>query len=349
MDNQPEAIVDVAVPYRVSNSFHYLVEPSLREALHLGSVIQVPFRTGSTHAFVLGFPQSSPVAKARLKLIEGVVVNEPVFDEKMLKFLRWVSDYYCHPLGEVIATALPRPYWQPPKRKKKTTKTGKDDSLDQLGITGIPSAKPILNAEQLKATQILTDPHDLRPALLHGVTGSGKTEVYMHVLEHALNQGKGGIVLVPEIALTPQLMGRFSARFPGLVAVLHSDLTPRERNAQWERLRTGNARIVIGARSAVFAPVKNLGLIVVDEEHESSFKQEDSVHYHGRDVAVVRGHFYGAKVILGSATPSLESYHNAQTGKIRLSDSHQTGTGPRHAQDDFRGFERRGTEFSSPI
>jgi primosomal protein N' (replication factor Y) len=136
-------------------------------------------------------------------------------------------------------------------------------------------------------------------------------------MEKVLEQGKGVFVLVPEIALTPQLLCRFSARFPGQVAVLHSDLTEKERYEQWEKLRRGEARIVIGARSAIFAPVRDLGLIVVDEEHEGSFKQEESLRYHGRDVAVVRGSMMGARVVLGSATPSLESYSNAQGGKYR--------------------------------
>lgn len=140
----------------------------------------------------------------------------------------------------------------------------------------------------------------------------------MQVLEGILQEGKGAIILVPEIALTPQLLGRFSDRFPGKVAILHSDLTATERFTQWERLRQGTARVVVGARSAVFAPVRNLGLVVVDEEHESSFKQEDSLRYHARDIAIVRASMEDARVVLGSATPSLESYHNAQSDRYSL-------------------------------
>jgi primosomal protein N' (replication factor Y) len=159
--------------------------------------------------------------------------------------------------------------------------------------------------------------------LLHGVTGSGKTEVYLQAIAHALEQGKGAIVLVPEISLTPQTVERFKARFSAgtlktLVAVLHSHLSSGERHDEWHKIRQGRARIVIGARSAIFAPVEPLGLIVVDEEHEQSYKQEEAPRYHARDVAIVRAGMEGATVVLGSATPSLESYHNCRKGKYRL-------------------------------
>jgi primosomal protein N' (replication factor Y) len=159
--------------------------------------------------------------------------------------------------------------------------------------------------------------------LLHGVTGSGKTEVYLQAIAHALGKGKGAIVLVPEISLTPQTVERFKARFTSgplrtLVAVLHSHLSAGERHDEWHKIRQGRARIVIGARSAIFAPVEPLGLIVVDEEHEHSYKQEEAPRYHARDVAIVRAGMEGATVVLGSATPSLESYHNCRKGKYRL-------------------------------
>lgn len=159
--------------------------------------------------------------------------------------------------------------------------------------------------------------------LLHGVTGSGKTEVYLQALAHALEQGKGAIVLVPEISLTPQTVERFKARFSSgrlqtLVAVLHSHLSGGERHDEWHKIRQGRARIVIGARSAIFAPVEPLGLIIVDEEHEHTYKQEEAPRYHARDVAVMRGQMEGATVVLGSATPSLESYYNCRRGKFTL-------------------------------
>ncbi|HEV3271586.1 MAG TPA: primosomal protein N' [Candidatus Methylacidiphilales bacterium] len=181
-----------------------------------------------------------------------------------------------------------------------------------------------MNPEQRAALEIIAAEiaaEKPRVVLLHGVTGSGKTEVYLQAIARVLALGKSALVLVPEIALTPQTVEHFRARFIGEkvgVAVLHSHLSSGERHDQWQHIRAGRARIVIGARSAVFAPLDNLGVIVVDEEHEHSYKQEESPHYHARDVAVMRGHLERVAVVLGSATPSLESYHHAREGKYRL-------------------------------
>ncbi|MBI3851423.1 MAG: primosomal protein N' [Verrucomicrobia bacterium] len=182
--------------------------------------------------------------------------------------------------------------------------------------------KPSCDAQLL---QVTSAPRPLFSStfLLHGVTGSGKTEVYLQAIAHALEQGKGAIVLVPEISLTPQTVERFKARFSSgrlqtLVAVLHSHLSAGERHDEWHKIRQGRARIVIGARSAIFAPVDPLGLIIVDEEHEHSYKQEEAPRYHARDVAIVRGQMEGATVVLGSATPSLESFYNVKKGKYTL-------------------------------
>ena len=159
-----------------------------------------------------------------------------------------------------------------------------------------------------------------RPVLLFGVTGSGKTEVYLQAIAAELAAGRGAIVMVPEIALTPQTVGRFASRFGNRVAVLHSALSDGERYDEWHRIRSGAARVVVGPRSAVWAPVRNLGLIVVDEEHETSYKQDEMPRYHARDVAVLRGAVEGAKVVLGSATPSLESWMNVKRGKYALAE-----------------------------
>jgi len=189
----------------------------------------------------------------------------------------------------------------------------------------VATSNLVLNPEQLLAlkeiTQALDLPESTRPILLHGVTGSGKTEIYLQAIRAALERGRSAIVLVPEISLTPQTVERFKGRFAeaqDAVAVLHSHLSEGERHDEWHKIHSGRARIAIGPRSAVFAPLKNLGLIVVDEEHENTYKQEEAPRYHARDVAVVRAKIEKCVVILGSATPSLESYHNATTGKYRL-------------------------------
>ncbi|MGA7827586.1 MAG: primosomal protein N' [Geobacteraceae bacterium] len=157
---------------------------------------------------------------------------------------------------------------------------------------------------------------EFSPFLLHGVTGSGKTEVYLHAIAHALNLGKRALVLTPEIALTPQLVRRFRGRFSEGIAVLHSGLSPGERYDEWRRISRGEVAIVIGARSAIFAPLDNLGIIVVDEEHEASYKQSEGVTYNARDLALVRGKLEKATVVLGSATPLITTYHAAQEGRI---------------------------------
>ena len=194
----------------------------------------------------------------------------------------------------------------------------------------VPTTALRLNDEQEGVFRQITAALEIEPPrtatfLLHGVTGSGKTEIYLQSIAHALMQGRGAIVLVPEISLTPQTVERFKARFSSgtlrtMVAVLHSHLSAGERHDEWQKIRQKRARIVIGARSAIFAPVENLGLVIVDEEHEHSYKQEESPRYNARDMAVMRGQMESAVVILGSATPSLESFHNVKLGKYRLLD-----------------------------
>ena len=188
-------------------------------------------------------------------------------------------------------------------------------------VSPAPVSKPVLNAEQYAALAEIADSMrsgKFHAFLLHGVTGSGKTEVYLSAIELALAEGKSALMLVPEIGLTPAVAALFYARFGEQVAILHSAFSDVERAEQWRRIRAGRSRVVVGTRSGVFAPVENLGLVVVDEEHDSSYKQEETPRYHGRDVAVVRAERAGATVVLGSATPCLESRYNAERGKYTL-------------------------------
>jgi primosomal protein N' (replication factor Y) len=181
------------------------------------------------------------------------------------------------------------------------------DILD-LTLTGEQEAVLLEIEKSLKAAKY-------KAFLLHGVTGSGKTEIYIRAMKHALEDEKSSLMLVPEIALTPVFSRRLRAVFGDEVAILHSNLSTGERFDEWRRIRRGHARIVIGTRSAVFAPLQNLGLLIVDEEHDGSYRQHESPFYNGRDVAVVRANFTGATVVLGSATPALETFHNSHTGK----------------------------------
>lgn len=193
------------------------------------------------------------------------------------------------------------------------------------GESFLPSRDLELNPEQRDALASVREAMDsstaAKPILLFGVTGSGKTEIYLQAIRCALDQGKTALVLVPEIALTPQTVERFKSRFASIqheVAVLHSHLSGGERFDEWHKVHSGGARIVIGARSAVFAPLDRLGIIIVDEEHESSYKQEEAPRYHARDVAVLRANREGCAIVLGTATPSLESWHNTRLNKYRL-------------------------------
>ena len=188
---------------------------------------------------------------------------------------------------------------------------------DPLAGRRIIKSSPLrLNEEQSQALAAIPVSTENRgTVLLFGVTGSGKTEVYLQAIARELSAGRGAVVLVPEISRTPQTVQRFASRFGSVVAVLHSALSDGERYDEWHRIRSGEARVVVGPRSAVWAPVRNLGLIVVDEEHETSYKQDESPRYNARDVAVLRGAIEGASVVLGSATPSLESWMNVKRGK----------------------------------
>ncbi len=226
---------------------------------------------------------------------------------------------------------------------------GRDPFADE---SILPSRKLDLNPAQKQALESILEPCGQGRSgvfLLHGVTGSGKTEVYLQAMEACLERGRGAIMLVPEISLTPQTVERFKARFeggssPARVAVLHSHLSDGERHDEWHRIRDGSARIAIGARSAIFAPVERLGLIVVDEEHETSYKQGDGPRYQARDLAVLRARNEDAVAVLGSATPSLESYHNALEGKYRLlslPDRADSRTLPRVIVVDMRLEARR--------
>jgi primosomal protein N' (replication factor Y) len=220
-------------------------------------------------------------------------------------------------------------------RTRELAETLKRESLGVLRLEGAPDTSrskktirtagtgtvPELHPQQetaFRAIEQALNLHTFRTFLLHGVTGSGKTEVYLRAIEQVIARGQQAIVLIPEIALTPQTVERFTGRFGNQVAVLHSRLSTGERTYEWQRIALGDAKVAVGARSALFAPARNLGLIVVDEEHESSYKQEDAPRYHARDAAVKMAQIRKCVALLGSATPSLESVHNARLGKYQL-------------------------------
>ena len=376
------------MPLPLDGSFHYCLPPELADRVRPGLRVLVPFGRRKVSAYVLGF--STPPAGQQLKTVLEVLDDEPLWTERELNFFRWIADYYLHPLGEVLKTALPAGInLQSRKGAAPETITGGRRVLRQriFSATGQTPPKPLrgkaaeilaflsesgeasspelkarfgdcspnlkrlaelglvcleqrevyrnpfsgeqverdqpkeLNRHQQAALQAVLQAADaamFAPFLLHGITGSGKTEVYLQAIAHCLGLGKSALVLVPEISLTPQLVRRFRARFGDGIAVLHSALSDGERYDEWRRIRRGEASIVIGARSAIFAPLERIGIIVVDEEHEASFKQSDGLRYNARDLALVRGRDEGAVVLLGSATPLVTTIQAARDGRLTM-------------------------------
>jgi primosomal protein N' (replication factor Y) (superfamily II helicase) len=445
-------VVEVAVGLPVSKTFHYAVPEKMRDSLQIGMRVLVPFQGRKVTGFILDLLDRSPKEiENKLRDIEDVLDDAPLIGADMLRFFRWISDYYLYPLGEVIKTGLPPglhlksepnlsltpegiawlgkgnldPFVQGILREVERCKTvglkkilgllpgqasrAQIFSLKRRGFLAIedrvepqrvrpkmektvrlrieegagpstekqerivswlkakgdvsvsalnkvfPSSWSSIRSLERKgfvstslrevsrdgALRSDLDPYprpELTPAqdtalaeifkglrsnrfasfLIHGVTGSGKTEIYLRAVEETLARGGEAIVLVPEIALTPQLLSRFSDRFRQPFALLHSGLAPGERYDQWRKIWRGNVKLVLGARSAVFAPFKNLRMIIVDEEHDPSYKQEEKLKYHARDLAVVRAKQADATLLLGSATPSLESFYNAEQGRFQL-------------------------------
>jgi len=445
-------IVEVAVGLPVFKTFHYRIPEKMRDSLQIGMRVFVPFKGRKVTGFSIDLLEQPPKGvEEKIREVENLLDEAPLIDPPMLRFYRWISDYYLYPLGEVIKTGLPPGLQLKSELILSLTQDGME-SLSQGGLepiqekvfkeigrcgkvslkkvlkdylgevskfqlfswkrkgllnidTGIegkevkpkfekmvqfqggepgqpiskkqveilkyvkekgeisyfelskrfksPSkyvqslqAKGLLSLSRREVCRDLSVRSELKPYpkpeptsdqeailgeilkgirskrfspfLIHGVTGSGKTEIYIRAIEEVLIQGQEAIVLVPEISLTPQLLSRFIDRFGENLALLHSGLGRGERYDQWRRIWKGEVKIAMGARSAIFAPFKNVGIIIVDEEHDPSYKQEEKLKYHARDVAVVRAKQVEATLLLGSATPSLESFYNAERGKFRL-------------------------------
>jgi primosomal protein N' (replication factor Y) len=306
-------LAGVAIPVPLRRVFTYRVPEALHGDVGVGTRVRVPFGRRSVKATVVAWPGESPEPGLEIRDVQEVLSESPALDAHLLELTRFVADYYLCSWGEAIEAAMPP---DPPKRKRDAPPRPQAASTPPAPVMGPdPTAAQSAVLEPLVAA---VDEKRFVPFLLWGATGSGKTEVYLRAAERALDAGRSVLYLVPEIGLTPLLVARIEARFPGQVAVLHSALRPRERREAWEAARAGRRRFVVGARSAVFAPLPDPGLIIVDEEHDPSYKQEDAPRYNGRDLAVVRARMAGAPVVLGSATPSLESFHHARTRRYEL-------------------------------
>jgi len=313
------SIVRVALDVPLDESFDFRAPEGL--PVPLGSLVRVPFGRTRKVGVVVGHAEKASVAPERLRGIEGVVEDVAPFTEAELELFEFCAAYYQRPLGEVIAASLP-----PRLRQVSRRRIAALPAAVQPGTFTTPVE---LTAEQREAVALVASKRDrFHPVLLHGVTGSGKTEVYLHLVADALALGRQALLLVPEIGLTPQFEEQVRARFPGVpVAAAHSHLAEGERAAAWLGAQSGAARVILGTRLAVLMPFAALGLVIVDEEHDGSYKQQEGLRYSARDVAVRRAQRLQVPIVLGSATPSLESWSNAHEGRYALARLQVRATG----------------------
>lgn len=291
-----------------TKTFSYLIPDSLKDEIKVGQAVSIPFgrRKEELKAYVVGFTNYLEEG-IKAKEISEILDNTPLFSLEYLKLLEWVSSYYFCDIQTVLNTALPQKFFEKNVKKYRTPEI-KDKIFDTKKIN---SDYELSEAQKKVYDEIKKV--NAKTSLLYGITGSGKTEIYFKLIEDTINQGKNVIFMAPEIALVSQLTIRTIERFGAdCVAIWHSSITEAQKYETWKKLRNNEIKILFGARSAVFAPMKNLGLIIIDEEHDSSYKQTmPNPRYNARDVAKKLCELYGAKLILGSATPSIESYYEA--------------------------------------
>ncbi len=297
-----ENVLQVALDVPIATLFHYVCEDFLIS--DIGALVQVPFGRGNQKKIGVIVQQASKeLPHPNLKKISRIFRELPVFSADYMDFCAFAARYYHVPLGQVLLCGVP-PYFF------KNTHLPREEKSKESPKTESPQL--VLNQEQEAALLNIQNIGNQQPILLFGVTGSGKTEVYFQQIESVLKQNKQVLLMVPEINLTPQLENRLKKRFPfAHLALLHSDLTNAARAREWLKATSGKANIVLGTRLSIFTPMPQLALIVVDEEHDASFKQQDGFRYHARDLAVYRANQLKIPIILGSATPSLESWNNA--------------------------------------
>jgi primosomal protein N' (replication factor Y) len=300
----------VAIDTPLRQVFDYRLPAQL--AARPGMRVRVPFGRREVVGLVMRTMAISEVPDGKLRDVRAVLDEAPLLGAADLQLLEWAAGYYHHPIGEVYATAVPKALRVVRKRAQREPKETAGEA------TAAEREQPYaLSGAQQVALDALRAARGAGNFLLDGVTGSGKTEVYMQAVADVLSRGGSVLVLCPEIGLTPQLLERFARRFDAPIAALHSGLTDAARGREWLRAARGQARIVIGTRSAVFAPIPDLALVIVDEEHDSSYKQQEgALRYSARDLALLRGQMQKVPVVLGSATPSLESLHNASRGRL---------------------------------
>jgi primosomal protein N' (replication factor Y) len=301
--------VEVILNVPVFQSFTYLVPENLSGEKLAGKRVEVRFGSRTMIGYAVAdldaLPADFPLEPAAVKPVIRIVDTVPLFGKREIELARWIASFYVCAEGEALGAMLPSG-----KKESEAGSIAFDD-------TDFSSTRVELSAEQSAAINGILDRTDKRPAYVYGVTGSGKTEVFLRAAEAILAEGKGIIYLVPEIALTHQVVESVVERFGKEAAVLHSGLSGSKRLAEWMRIRRGEARVVVGARSAIFAPIEKLGLIIIDEEHDGSYKSGTTPRYHARQVAMHRATSDRCALVMGSATPSIEAWYQMRTGAIR--------------------------------
>ena len=296
------SIIEVAIPVPLHNTFDYLCD----QKVSIGARVKVPFGKKHVTAIVLSHKKKSDFDK--LRSVEEILDQEALLSKEILDFLFWSSNYYHHPLGEVLSSALP-----------KNLRQGKPAVIKKISAhnnTTSPSTFDTTTEQNKAIKEVLRSENNFYGFLLHGVTGSGKTEVYLNITQAILMKGGQVLVLVPEIGLTPQMIARFEERIEAKVVTVHSQLNETQKMDAYLMAKTGEAGVVLGTRSAIFTPMPNLGLVIVDEEHDGSFKQQSSFRYSARDLSFMRAKLASVPLILGTATPSLETLKNVVDKKL---------------------------------
>jgi primosomal protein N' (replication factor Y) len=304
-------ILRVAVPSPLRHTFDYLLPKDYSPAnIMPGIRVLVPFGKQEIIGIILEIAAESKLQTTKLKAVLAVLDDEPLLPKSILDLINWVSKYYHHPIGDVVNNALPNLLREITRKKKLEHENNKDESNKEFQAK--PKTIQLNKYQKLAVTAIKNHLNEFKAFLLDGITGSGKTEVYLRVIAEVIAAHKQALVLVPEINLTSQTIARFAECFAAPIAVFHSRLTPKERLHSWLMAKDGVAPIVIGTRSAIFTPLKNPGIIIIDEEHDLSFKQQSGLRYSARNLATIRGKLENIPVVLGSATPCLESIYNVK-------------------------------------
>jgi primosomal protein N' (replication factor Y) (superfamily II helicase) len=328
--------VDVVLSVPLDRTFTYIWPVDRSETPEIGMLVRVPFGRRKMIGMIVGIDKHDGESKLSpdivLKTVQDILPPEYHIDKQRLELARWMADYYVAPLGTVVPLMYPPAPGTKARGKRRVDAEFPLHDNQTINLTD-EQVRALAFVEQRQSDQAYAT------LLLHGITGSGKTEVYLRAIEKTLARGKGALLLLPEIALTPQTEARVKKHLGEDVATLHSGLSAGERSRVHEAAARGEIRVIVGSRSAVFAPVRDLGLVVIDEEHESSFKQDDRPRYHARHVALMRARTAKAVVILGSATPDMESWHNAQKGLYELVQlsSRPSGHLPNVEIEDMRG------------